>query len=63
MMSESTQPPEYPATSPNAVPIEMMIHSATSPTVSEIRAPIRSRLNRSRPRWSVPSQCAALGEA
>ena len=34
-----------------------------SPTASEIRAPWMIRLNTSRPKESVPIQCAALGRA
>ena len=35
---------------------------ASSPTVSEMRAPWIRRESSSRPSWSVPSQCSAAGQ-
>src|SRR5207249_7249433 len=63
MSASSTRPPAYPATRPTAVPITPASATTTTPMTSEIRAPYRTRLRRSRPSWSVPSQCAAFGGA
>ena len=46
-----------PITSPNAPEIT----AAFTPTKAELRMPRRVRATTSRPRWSVPSQCAPLG--
>ena len=37
------------------------IDTASSPTVSETRAPAMTRLKMSMPSWSVPNQCSGLG--
>src|SRR5262245_44145425 len=46
---------------PSAPPTMRPISGASTPTLSEIRAPKTRRESRSRPSRSVPSQCAALG--
>src|SRR5262245_32241663 len=46
---------------PSTPPTMRPIRGAKTPTVSDIRAPWMSLESMSRPRRSVPSQCAALG--
>ena len=57
----STQRPKKPAQAPRRLP--MTTDKTTSSSVSgiESRAPYRTRLNTSRPRSSVPNQCAPFG--
>ncbi len=50
----STQPPKYPAIAPYETPITSDTSVATSPTISETRAPQNTRANRSRPNSSRP---------
>ena len=57
----STQPPKNPAVSPTMRPIATAIPEATTPTVSEVRAPYIVRTNRSRPAASAPNQNCAFG--
>ncbi len=61
MVISSTAPRFMPAQMPSGVPISTAMPTETTPTSSVMRAPTRMRENRSRPRLSVPSQCAALG--
>ena len=59
----STQPRRAEASAPKATPQPRPINTATTPTRIEVRAPTSSCETISRPRLSVPSQCAALGGA
>ena len=59
----STQPRRAEASAPAATPSPRPISTATTPTRIEVRAPTSSCETMSRPRLSVPSQCAALGGA
>src|SRR5215472_499465 len=54
MMSLSTQRPTKPARRPNSEPASAASAVAARPTTSEMRAPKRRRLKRSRPNSSVP---------
>src|SRR5580700_4663514 len=49
-------PPKYPATRPTVTPASTPIAVVKKPTNSEMRAPYRIRMSRSRPVPSVPSQ-------
>ena len=61
MMILSTAPPKYPDTSPSTTPTAVEMAVAISPTSRETRVAYSRRLNTSRPIWSVPSRCWALG--
>ena len=50
------RPPKYPAIRPMVTPKVAAIRVVNTPTNSEIRAPYRIRMNRSRPVPSEPSQ-------
>ena len=52
-----------PASRPSSTPAAAASTVAATPMVSECRAPCTTRANTSRPRWSVPNQCAAFGGA
>ena len=54
-MSVSDQPPKKPAIAPRRTPNVSETMTTTNAMVSETRAPYRTRVNRSRPRWSTPS--------
>ncbi len=56
----STTPPKYPAIRPTDTPATVPMAVVTNPTNSEMRAPYRIRMNRSRPVPSVPSQNPAV---
>src|SRR5262245_36521246 len=60
MISRSTHRPTKPARSPHTEPATAASAVAARPTTSEMRAPKRSRLRRSRPNSSVPSGCPAV---
>src|SRR5262245_5050138 len=60
MMSWSTQRPTKPARRPHSEPATAASAVAARPTTSEMRAPKRSRLRRSRPNSSVPRGCPAV---
>src|SRR5215475_15603189 len=60
MINWSTQRPTKPARSPHSDPATAASAVAASPTTSEMRAPKRSRLRRSRPNSSVPSGCPGV---
>ncbi len=57
----SVRPPTKPAAAPTISPRIEPRNTETTPTCSERRAPYTTRERVSRPRWSVPIQCAALG--
>jgi hypothetical protein len=61
--ASSTQPRRAAARQPSATPHSSPISTATTPTRMEVRAPTSSCETMSRPRLSVPSQCALLGSA
>ncbi len=52
----SVRPPKNPATSPMAHPATSASPSATTTASSAVRVPNSTRLNMSRPYWSVPNQ-------
>ena len=52
----SSLPPTKPATPPTSSATSVLSRVAAKPTPSEVRAPYTSRLNTSRPSWSVPSR-------
>src|SRR5215510_1262538 len=58
--NSSTQPPRADASRPSPAPIEKPISTANTPTRIDARAPTSSCDAMSRPRLSVPNQCAAL---
>src|SRR5690606_3767583 len=60
-ITESTQPPRYPASSPSDVPTVMPINTTVNPTSRDVREAYNTRSNTSRPNWSVPIGCARLG--
>src|SRR5215470_3323817 len=60
MMSWSTQRPTKPARRPHSEPATAASAVAARPTTSEMRAPKRSRLKRSRPNSSVPRGCPTV---
>ena len=57
----STRPPAKPAIPPYKTPMHRLIIAATTPTVSDMRAPYSTRTSMSRPNLSVPKGCAQLG--
>jgi hypothetical protein len=57
MITSSTQPRKYPASSPSRNPKVPETMTLATPTVSETRAPSSSRASRSRPSGSVPKMC------
>src|SRR5579862_4181243 len=57
----STQRPKKPATRPTTRPISTAMPDATTPTISEVRAPYIVRTKRSRPAPSAPNQNCAFG--
>ena len=57
----STQPPWNPAGAPTSMPRLVETSALAMPTASEMRPPCSSRVSRSRPSSSVPSQCLASG--
>ena len=59
--SSSSEPRRAAAASPSGTPSPMPIPTATSATAIETRAPTMIIEKTSRPKWSVPSQCAAEG--
>ncbi len=59
--AESVQPPRKPAISPTTRPISTAIPDATTPTMSEVRAPTMVRTKRSRPAESAPNQNCRFG--
>ena len=60
--TSSTRPPRLAAASrPSGTPSPTPIPTATRATAIEVRAPAISIDAMSRPKWSVPSQCAAEG--
>ena len=59
--ASSTQPRRAAANRPSATPNTMPMPTAITPTAIDARAPTSSSETMSRPRLSVPSQCAALG--
>ena len=60
----SSQPPlKNPASSPSATPPVTPMTTASAETSSEARPPQMTRLSTSRPAWSVPNGCAALGSS
>ena len=61
MITLSTQPPKYPEIAPTVTPISRDTATAMKPTVREMYEPFSIREKTSRPRLSVPSQCAAPG--
>lgn len=61
MITSRAQPPAYPATTPSATPATPLTASTATAMNSEVRAPNRTRLNTSRPTWSVPNQWAPPG--
>src|SRR6185503_2358072 len=61
MSASATRPPAYPAMRPTIVPSAPASATTTTPMTSEMREPYRMRLSRSRPSWSVPSQCSPDG--
>ena len=60
IITASTLPPRKPAVAPQAMPRLTEVSVAISPTISEMRPPIRQRTSRSRPDSSVPNQCMFL---
>src|SRR5258706_8615899 len=61
MTTASKTPPTYPEAAPTTTPMTDAAAAETIPTVSETRAPHVTSSITSRPRSSVPSQCALLG--
>ena len=55
----SSQPPNQAAAAPSTIPHRTEMEIAVALTDSEVRAPYISRVSRSRPNSSVPSQCWA----
>lgn len=58
MTLRSSQPPNHAAAAPSVMPQTTEMAMAVALTESEVRAPQISRVSRSRPNSSVPSQCA-----
>ena len=54
MMIVSTQPPEYPASTPSRTPRVAEISTAMVPIITDTRRPYRMTESRSRPWLSVP---------
>ena len=63
MITSSTQPRRADASKPRGTPTPRPMPTAMKPTSKEFWLPTSSNEPMSRPRLSVPSQCAALGEA
>ena len=62
MISSSGQLPRRAAAArPSGTPSPAPIPTATKATEIEVRAPTMIIVSMSRPKWSVPSQCRALG--
>src|ERR1700733_13780157 len=61
MIMASTMPPRKPAIAPSALPTPAPASTTTTEIGSDCCAPNSVRVNTSRPRASVPSQCSALG--
>ena len=61
MISSSTQPRRAEARQPSATPTPRPMPTAITPTTMLFCAPTSNCEVMSRPRLSVPSQCAALG--
>ena len=62
MITSSNQlPRRAAAASPSGTPRPMPIPTATKATAMETRAPTMIIDRISRPKWSVPNQCAAVG--
>ncbi len=61
MTASSTQPRRAAASRPSAVPTTRPMPTAITPTRMEARAPTSSSEATSRPKASVPSQCAPEG--
>ena len=61
--THSTIPPQAAAASPMGTPIPMPIPTASTATMKLVSVPLITSDNRSRPKWSVPSQWVALGPA
>ena len=57
----SVQPPAQPAAAPRKVPMTRVTATAVSAMPRSTRAETMTRLNTSRPSWSVPKRCAADG--
>jgi hypothetical protein len=56
IMKLSTLPPMKPAVAPQVIPTATEHRVASSPTINEIRPPIKQRTSRSRPDSSVPQR-------
>ena len=63
MMTVAYQPLKCPAVIPTIVPMATESKAASSPTVSDTRAPHTSRPSRLRPNWSVPRGNSPLGDS
>ena len=61
MRRKSVLAPTNPAVPPTRIAVAITMAVAVTPIASEMRPPQRSRLSRSRPRPSVPSQKRLLG--
>ena len=61
MIASSSQPPRAAAQQPSGTPMPMPIPTATSATAIELREPTMIMERISRPKWSVPNQCAPDG--
>ena len=59
--NRSVHPPAYPPTSPRNRPTVSEIPTAMTPILMVSCAPNTTRLNRSRPKSSVPNRCAPPG--
>ncbi len=59
--ASSTRPPRAAASVPSGTPKPMPMPTATSATAIELRAPTMIIDSMSRPKWSVPNQCADEG--
>ncbi len=62
IMMSSNRPPYSPATDPTVTPMMVEKIAAARPITSETRKPAMSRLYRSRPMSSVPSQATWRGD-
>jgi hypothetical protein len=61
MMTASTRPPRYPASTPSSTPRLIAMATEMMPSRNEMRAPKITRLITSRPSVSVPIQWSADG--
>ena len=59
----SKKPPKKPAIAPSTVPTMPPSRIVAAPMKNEVRAPTMTRLNTSRPSWSVPNGCESDGAA